>query len=189
MRKAVIGVALALWLVPAAHAAGPVQRLLFTSNRTGPTQIYVADPAGKAPVGQVTFAPARTGDYPTTCGVERPLPSPDGRFVLFRTEYSVYRDTYRADAYALWIARTDGRSVLRVSALDQQTNRIGAVVWAPDSKRFAYVMVDRVSTVHVAAADGTGDHVVRRVENSPAIGWSRDSRRIMVLGVVDPLPA
>lgn len=187
MRKAVIGVALALWAVPPAHAAAPAQRILFVSNRTGPTQIYAVDPSGKAPVGQLTFTPAASCDFPTACGAQRAIPSPDGRRVLFTTRYSVYHDGYRADAYALWAARADGRGVRRVSALEQETNPIGAAVWAPDSKRFAYVIVDRVSTVHVAAADATGDRIVRRVENSPAIGWTRDSRRIRVLGAVDPL--
>jgi hypothetical protein len=47
MGKALLEVALALWLSPAAHTAAPAERILFVSNRTGPTQIYAADPAGK----------------------------------------------------------------------------------------------------------------------------------------------
>jgi hypothetical protein len=179
MRKALLGVALALWLAPAGHAAAPGQRLLFVSNRTGPTQIYAADPAGKAPFGQLTFAPAQTCDSPSACGGQHPLPSPDGSRVLFTTEYTVYPDSSRATkAYALWITRANGSGLRRVSPVDEETHKIGSVVWAPNSKRFAYVVGGEPSTVHVAGADGGGDHVLRRFAG-PAIRWSSDSRRIL----------
>src|SRR5262245_33874871 len=127
MRKALLGVALALWLAPAADAA---PHILFVSNVAGPTQIYAADPAGKAPVGQITSAAPITCTAPSGCGVSAPLPSPDGRQLLFRGAYSVYRNGLALDSQALWVARWNGTGIRRVWPHgDEEVGKIAAAAW------------------------------------------------------------
>ena len=94
------GVIVAALLAPAARAA-PSPRILFASDWTGPTEIFAADPSGRAPVGQVTFArPAAPCYWAAACGFTKPLPSPDGRWLAYRSGASDWVAT------ALWLQAT-----------------------------------------------------------------------------------
>lgn len=148
-------------------------RILITSNVSGPTQIYAVDPAGKAKVGQLTFDPARTCDSAEACGVDDPLPSPDGRHLLYRTHYNVYRDGAAYPSDALWVTRWDGAASRRVWPHgDDEVARVGSVAWAPDSRKFAFVVLAPDRSIRVAVADGSGERVIRNRAVDSLIAWS-----------------
>jgi hypothetical protein len=53
-------------------------RVLYASDWSGTMQIYAADPTGRSPVKQVTFArPEGPCDAAAGCGYTRPQPSPN----------------------------------------------------------------------------------------------------------------
>ena len=92
--------------VASPHEANAAQtpRILYASNWTGQMQIFAVDPARGATLGQITFGidqrcPAA---LQLPGGYERPIPSRDGRYVLFRC-------TSR-EMPSLWVARADGRA-------------------------------------------------------------------------------
>ena len=154
MRVALLGVAAALWLAPSAHAAAARTRLLFTSNRSGPTQIYATDPFGRAAPGQLTFSNPVTCGAPRDCGVDTVVPSPDGRHIAFTA-----RHTSRGDE--LWVARWNG---LATRALVSSTAdlHVTSVAWS-SSSRLRYIVQTAgggLSTLREARADGTHDRLV-----------------------------
>src|SRR6185503_21035234 len=66
--------------LPAERNADAKTRILYSGDWTGRSQIFAVDPAGRAPLGQVTFG-RTTGDCgPIACGFFAPTPSPDGRW-------------------------------------------------------------------------------------------------------------
>jgi hypothetical protein len=111
MRKALLGVALALWLAPPAHAAAP-SRLLYASDWNGRTQIFAADPASGRTVGQITFGrSAPECGLPVACGFTDPLPSPNGRKNL----YLQTPPSFRSDSpWVLWLADANGHHPRRI---------------------------------------------------------------------------
>jgi Tol biopolymer transport system component len=122
-------------------------RILYSSDWTGPTEIYAVDSSGKAPVGQLTFGrePDCASGGLFACGFISPMPSPNGRFVLYRSVAPYL------DLGALWIARADGREPRLL------TTTQGCAMWAPDSLHVAYRTGDGVHLINV---DGSGEHVV-----------------------------
>lgn len=85
-------------------------RILYASDAAFPSsEIFVADPSGRSPVGRLTFGktlPCRRwiGNY---CGWDAPEPSPDGHKVLmwFRHQSEVPGP----DTATLFVSRADGR--------------------------------------------------------------------------------
>jgi hypothetical protein len=122
-------------------------RILYSSDWTGPTEIYAVDPSHKAPVGQVTFgrAPDCASGGLLACGFVDPVPSPDGRFVLYRSVAPYL------DLGVLWIAGADGSNPQRLTTVQ------GCAMWAPDSLHIAYRASDGV---HLVGLDGSGDRLV-----------------------------
>ena len=129
-------------------------RLLFTSNRTGVFQVYSVRRSG---TGLVQLTSGRTD-------VREPLPSPDGRLVLY----------LRDDGVA--VVRPDGQGARRISSL--VGFRRGAA-WARDSRRVAVGNGMKVEVVDVRTRRSRivpGDGV--------PIGWSRDGRRLFVHRII-----
>jgi Tol biopolymer transport system component len=170
MRKALLGVALALWLAPAGHAA---TRIIYASDWTGPTALFAIRPQGGAPLGQLTtgFQSPCIQEF-FACGFSDPLPSPDGRRLLYRN--AVLSAAVLAQFQSLWLAQADGTGVrLIVPGGDYA----GPAAWAPNSRRFAYVTR---AGVWVARQDGSGAHLVSTVAPR-SLGWSPDSRALVLL--------
>lgn len=152
-----------------AEAARGAPRLLFRSDWSGTSQIYAADPAGIA-TAQITFARAPAcGTAP--CGYDDPMPSPDGRYVLF-TDWASCEPTLHPPS--LFVARADG-SHRRVLVRSQSKSRCISGVsgaWSPDSKYIAY-NVDGV--IHIIGLNGRNDRTVGR---GTEFTWSPDGRSL-----------
>lgn len=161
MVLAVVGVGLA----PSPAAGGSrAPLLLYASDWSGQSEIYVASSRGGAVRGQLTFAPGGAFD---------PVSSPDGRHVLYHSHRSVQQQYGPVTLDSLWVIRADGK--FRRQLWEGPTRHLGGVAWSPDSTRIAYV----VDSLHVARADGSRDRIVGAPTpgcNAPA--WSRDGRTV-----------
>jgi hypothetical protein len=185
-RLAILGVLLAALASIASASSGVVgegsaratARILYASDWAGPTEIVAVDPSGGKPVGQVTV-----GREPScsvgllACGFMDPIPSPDGRFVAYRSVLFFYWP-YQG---ALWIARADGGLPKLVAS-----QPVVSVSWSPDSRRLAYGfaclgVTPCGSGIHVVRADGSGDRVVSAASAKGTLAWSSDGRRVSVV--------
>lgn len=132
----------------AGSSSKPATRLIYSAATVVDQgrydwQIYSALPSG-AGVAQLTFGPEPATD---------PLPSPDGRLILFR------------QGKALWVMRSDGLGARRLVADASEA------AWTPGSRRIAYVARDGIRAI---GADGTRGRLLLRLARSPA--WSTDGR-------------
>jgi Tol biopolymer transport system component len=149
-RRLVVAVLVAAWLAPASFAAS-VPRIVYAADWSGPTEIFAIDPNGRAPIGQLTSGKpaARCSGFPSACGYGMPLPSPDGRRILFR---AAGIPSYNLNGTPGWVAAADGTGVRELGPMSWPA-------WSPDSTRIAYVGTDGI---HVVRADGSGDRTVDR---------------------------
>jgi Tol biopolymer transport system component len=160
MRKALLGVALALWLAPPAHAGNT--RLVYSSDWSGSGQIYALDPSRGGAPAQLTFGlPVGCEPLVRFCGYGNATPSPDGRWIAY-TEAS-YGCGRRV---SLFVAKADGSG--------RRTLYTGGAcsvpyVWSPDSTRLAYVVHETIAVVRL---DGS---IIRRISGRDP-EWSADGR-------------
>jgi Tol biopolymer transport system component len=153
---------------------GPGLAILYASSWDGSPELFAADPAGKRPVGQVTFAPGLGSSDPRS--VPEALPSPDGRKL-------VYCDRSCGEASRLWLANADGSDARELVAVECCA---GSVTWSPDSRRFAYLCcADPTSPrwgLHVVSADGSTDRIVNTsLHLDDTIVWSSDGRHVRTI--------
>ena len=140
-------------------------RILYASNWTGHLEIFAVEPSGKKRVGQLTFGTepgCSSGLLPA--GYVQPVPSPDGRHVLYRCSNGWT---------GLWVAKADGRAARR---LVEPEDSVGAA-WSPDSKQIAYS--DKAG-LHLVRPDGSGDRVISR-QPVGEVSWSPDGRSLATL--------
>jgi Tol biopolymer transport system component len=176
MRRVLVALALALAFAPASYGAVTPSRLVYASDWTGPTELFAIPPAGGAPLGQLTTgkqSPCISEFF--ACGFAEPLPSPDGRWLLYRN--ALFSAAIPAQPPSLWLARADGTGARLVVATSALTDFVGPAAWAPNSRRFAYVTS---AGVWVANRDGTGAHTVG-AGVPQALSWSPDSRALATL--------
>lgn len=170
MRKALLGVALALWLVPTAQAAVRT-RLLYSSAWTGVSQVYALDPSSGKPPAQLTFGrPGGCDPLVASCGHGHATAAPNGRWIAY-TEYTGDCGGLKS----LFVANADGRNP---RSLGQGTGCDLDYAWSPDSKRIAYVVG---STIVVVRIDGS--RITQLPGRQPA--WSPDSRSLAFLPPFD----
>lgn len=154
-------------------------RILYASDWSGHMEIYAVDPSGKAPVGQLTFGTAPgceaaahevPGGGQLPSGYVDPLPSPDGRHLLYRCASAQYP--------SLWATRADGRAPRRFS-----TAAFAGAAWSPDSKQLAYSAPDGLRVVR---ADGNGGRLLAPGFSPPAgfesVAWSPNGKSLAALG-------
>jgi Tol biopolymer transport system component len=150
-------------------------RILYASNWTGHMEIFAVDPSGKNPVRQLTFGTepgCSNGLLPP--GYVQPIPSPDGRHVLYGCGNSWHGPS-------LWVARADGRRPRRLVEPDTDSapgpGGVFGAAWSPDSKQIAYSASDGL---HLVRPDGSRQRVLY-----PGLfgemAWSPDGRSLAAL--------
>jgi Tol biopolymer transport system component len=148
-------------------------RILYVSDWSGTSELYAVDSSGERVTAQLTFGRAPTCAQ-AACGYSDAVPSPDGRFIL----YTDFADcSFAARRSAVFVARADGthRRVLARTDSPSGCPRALDGVWAPDSKRIAYVLDGRI---HVVDLDGGQNRVVARGDRA---GWSPDGTSLAFL--------
>jgi len=138
---------------------GGVDDLLYPSNRTGNTSIFLLHPDGSTP------AILTRNDHRNTF----PACSPDGRRVAFTCDRDGARDIFVMDA--------DGRNLKQLTT-DGQANRVPS--WSPDGTRLVFSSF-RDGNSEIYAIDADGSNPVN-LTNDPAFdgdpAWSPDGKRI-----------
>ena len=139
------------------------EKIIFSSNRNGNSDIYMMNPDGSQ---QVRLTKHRAADFKPVC-------SPTGEEILFVSDRSGERDLY--------IMRVDGhgeRPVFRTAPAYRDDP-----AWSPDGKKIAYSQLDRETqllSIYTARVDGTS--VTRVVEMEKAYAeepvWSPDGTEI-----------
>jgi hypothetical protein len=158
MRKMLFVAALALSFVLTPQAAAG--RLLYASDWSGSLEIYAVDPAKKTAPAEITYGlPHACKQLLLACGFRDPLPSPNGRYLL-----------YRGTDDSLWLARADGRSLHELGTTENGAD------WSRDSRRAAYSGADGI---HVVRADGSGDRLLARGLFGD-VSWTPDGRALLV---------
>jgi TolB protein len=138
----------------------PQRQLLFTSNRTGDSEIFLINEDGTN-AKNLTNNPADDA---------APAWSPDGKKIAFQSN--------REGAIALYVMDADGGNVKRLTS-DAVFDCLPA--WSPDGTKIAWVRSLRPGNneIFVMAADGTGQRNLSNRpgrDNNPA--WSPDGRYI-----------
>jgi Tol biopolymer transport system component len=129
-------------------------RLLFSSARTGVAQVYSIEPSG-ARLTQLTFG--------TTDACE-PVPSPDGRHVIYTGGDSCTGET-------LHLTSADGRG-------DRVVGNGRRPAWSYDSRRYGYVGSD--GDVYLADVGSAAGVAVWTGGDAQQVAWSRDGRLAFV---------
>jgi hypothetical protein len=161
---ALLGVCLfALVATAGGQTAGRAPRILYASDWSGSGQVYSIDPSGGRR-GQLTFGPAPGCPADAPCGFGRPIPSPDGRWLLF------WEAGIQVATTNLYLTRADGSHRRAVGRLNNRFE--DDAVWSPDSLSIAYTRADGI---HIVGVDGSDRRVsTNRTDISPA--WSPDGR-------------
>jgi hypothetical protein len=182
MRRILTVLALVVPLALPAGASGAVTRLLYASDWTGPTELFALRPTGGAPVGQLTsgFQSPCIPEF-FACGFADPLPSPDGRWLLYRNV--LFSAAIPAQGPSLWLARAAGTGARLVAAGGGTQDVVGPADWAPNSRRFAYVTQ---AGVWIARQDGTGAYLVSAAVPQ-SLSWSPDSRALAIIAYTNQL--
>lgn len=148
------------------------EKIVFSSNRNGNSEIYMMNPDGSQ---QVRLTNHRAADF-------RPVFSPTGEEILFVSGRSGELDLY--------IMRADGQGERPVFPTAPAYRDHPA--WSPDGKKITYSQLDRdakVLNIYTARADGTSvTRVVEVMEKAYAEEpvWSPDGTEIAYV-VVDEL--
>jgi serine/threonine protein kinase/sugar lactone lactonase YvrE len=126
------------------------QRIAFSSNRSGPFEIWVCDGDGSHPVRLTSFG----GPF-----VNRPRWSPDGRRIVFYSDASGNRDIY--------VIRADGGSpkpLTKEPSIDENPG------WSADGK-WVYFQSDRRAPKEIwkVPADGGEAVPVRKIRESQPV--------------------
>jgi WD40 repeat protein len=179
LAPAVLGASEGSAAKPASAPRARIPRILYASDWSGHMEIYAVDPSAKAPAGQLTFgtAPdcdaaghALLGGGPLPGGYVDPLPSPDGRYLLYRC---ANESSPPGSLPSLWVARADGRVLRRFS-----TAAFAGAAWSPDSNRIAYGGPDGLRVVR---ADGSGGRLLAP-GSFASVAWSPDGKALAALG-------
>lgn len=154
-----------------ARAQAAATRILYSSDWTGPSQLFAVDPSRRSTVAQLTFEREpgclRSGAV-APCGFSQPTPSPDGRWVAYRNR-----------AGALFVARADGSAPRTV--FQDEAATLEAVAWvATRPPRLDYVvrLPNGTRELRSVRGDGAGNRVVFRCAACASPTRSPDGRSI-----------
>lgn len=160
--------------VPAA-ATGTLDRIAFTSNRTGTAQIYLMTADGSGQTRLTNSAPFDD---------MQPTWSPDGRRIAF-SRGSSYQSANLGSSSIVVMDSGGGNE----QVLADETGINFRPAWSPDGQRILYIHGSPTQApfdVWVMNADGTGKHAVTTSGDTNPAAWSPDGSRI-VFGRTAPL--
>src|SRR5436305_14810976 len=138
----------ALLFAPPPDSAPTPSRIVFASKRTAVSQLYSVEPSGKG-LAQLTFG---------TGGWERPIPSPDGRYVVASRGADV------------WLLRADGSDARSIAP----NVWYEPISWSADSRRFVYA--DHDGEIWSATVAGGAPRQITRGYYDRAPSLSPDGR-------------
>ncbi len=149
---------------PAPGAAGPAGEVIYTSMRSGSSQIFRADADGTAEVRLTS----------TEHSELQPVWSRQGRIAFVSTR-SGGGDVYTMDAQGGDLRRVTARPGLEQSP-----------AWSPDGQQIAYIADgERGTELRVVRADGSGDRrIAADLQELGAPEWSPDGSRIALVAQI-----
>ena len=171
MRRALLGVALALWLSPAAlvlasatDASGATgsEHLVFVSNRDGDQDVYAVNPDG-----------SHLAALTRNISFDRATLSPDGRHLVVERTIGTFRT-------ALLSVSSNGRHE-RVLARGEN---VGLDGFSPDGGWIAYHQGEAIVAVRT---DGTGGKLITQDAGSSFVDWAPSSSQLLVKSASDDL--
>ncbi len=147
-----------LGILSAALAKAPATaKIVFTSTRTGNSEIYVMNPDGSE---QVNLTQHRAAD-------REPIWSPTGEQILFVSDRSGTGDLYLMNA--------DGANVRKVF---RKVVGRESPTWSPDGKQLAYHRFNKLA-IYVASKDGRNEE---KLADGLWPTWSPDGAEIAFVG-------
>ncbi|MGH9943921.1 MAG: Calx-beta domain-containing protein [Pyrinomonadaceae bacterium] len=158
------GVAGQRQISPSSHTLTAGGRILFSSERDGNYEIYVANPDGSGPT---RLTNSELSD-------REPAWSPDGNRLAFASDRDGDTEIY------VMSLNGDGNGFVAPTKLTNNTADDGSPAWSPDGNRIAFVSGRGGNDeIFVMNADGSGQTNVSNNphdDNEPA--WSPDSAKI-----------
>ncbi len=156
-----VGLALVFTHVGRVWAQVPkTEKIAFTSNRDGDTEIYIMNPDGSQQVN-LTGHPAADFD---------PTWSPTGEQILFNSN--------RDGQWDLYLMNADGKNVRKVFA---EVGDRRDPTWAPDGKQIAYLRRDEWA-IYISTIDGkTVERIADAGEGGGKPAWSPDGSEIVFM--------
>lgn len=136
-------------------------RIVFQANVGGLNQLFTIEPDGTG-LKQITHLAMKRSSVP---GVEQPHWSPDGKLILFDSDYAPTSEHVNS----LFTVKPNGSGLKRVPLVTGLFN--GEPTWSPDGKNIAYTF-DATNTpahqqgVEIAQADGAFPYALTRVEHA-----------------------
>ena len=148
---------LAAVLVVRGSGSGSSQRIVFQAKVHGLYQLFTIAPDG-AGLNQITHLDVKRSSVP---GVEGPRWSPDGKLILFDSDYG----RTPGHVISVFTIRPDGSGLKRLPLVTGLFN--GAPAWSPDGKQIAYTFDASNIPVHqqgieIAQSDGSFPYALTR---------------------------
>jgi Tol biopolymer transport system component len=164
--------------VLAMHGSGSSHRIVFQAQVHGLYQLFTIAPDGTR-LRQITHLDVKRSSVP---GVEEPHWSPDGKLILFDSDY----ERTPKSIISLFTIRPDGSGLKKLPLVTGLFN--GEATWSPDGKNIAYTFDESTipaqpQGIQIAQADGSFPYALTRVQypnhNDQRPSWSPDGRWIV----------
>jgi TolB protein len=164
-------VIIALTCTAAFGSATDVGKIVFVSDRSGSSQIYLMNPDGTDQVQVTNLAPT---DAPVG-----PIISPDGRQILFTL--------FTAENADLYVINVNGTGLHAIT--EDHQSFFGH--WSPDAKQIAFTAVSELGTAVIAEmqADGSGERKILTTDKWESLApiYTPDGKQIVFVSQIGGL--
>ena len=151
--------------------AADAGKLVFVSDRSGSSQIYLMNPDGSDQVQVTNLAP--------TDSAAVPIISPDGRRILFTL--------FSAENADLYVINVDGTGLHAIT--DDHQSFFGH--WSPNANQIAFTTISELGTAVIAEmqADGSGERKILTTDKWESLGpiYTPDGRQIVFVSQIGGL--